>query len=245
MSWVAPLTGDGCALFLDVDGTLIELAPRPQEARVPPELPPLLARLSQRLEGAIALVSGRPIADLDRLFSPCRLAAAGIHGAERRDARGVTRRVGLTSAELDPVRGQLRRFVSAHPALLLEDKGASIAVHFRQAPHLETAVRATLERILGHLPQEAHLQPGHLVLEVKGRSATKRAAVEQFLAESPFAGRVPIYAGDDLTDREVLSFAQSAGGHGIFVGPRPLAGLDGWLASPAAVRAWLRRLVDE
>jgi trehalose 6-phosphate phosphatase len=236
-----PPSAGARALFLDVDGTLVDIAPTPQAIVVSPDLPALLGRLARRFGGSLALVSGRPLADLDRLFHPFRFPAAGIHGAERRDALGNLHYTGLASADLEPARAELRRFVARHPAVLLEDKGRSLALHFRQAPELEPAVRALLEAVRVQLPAGTHLQPGHCVIEIKGGSSSKRGAVEQFMQEPPFAGRVPIYVGDDLTDLDALAYAQSAGGQGIFVGPKSKPG-HGWLPNPAAVRDWLRSL---
>jgi trehalose 6-phosphate phosphatase len=228
-------------MFLDIDGTLIDIAPTPDAIEVRAGLPALLGRLSRRFGGSLALVSGRCIDDIDRLFRPFRFPAAGIHGAERRDAFGTLHYTGLTSEDLAPARAELRRFVARHPALLLEDKGRSLALHFRQAPELEPAVRAALEQARVRLPLEAHLQPGHCVIELKGGSANKREAIDVFMQEPPFAGRVPVYLGDDLTDLEALNHVQSAGGLGVFVGPEPRPGL-GWLRRPAAVLEWLRSI---
>jgi trehalose 6-phosphate phosphatase len=241
MSRIVPPPAAVRALFLDVDGTLVDIAPTPQQIEVSADLPPLLGRLSRRCGGSLALVSGRCIADLDRLFHPLRFPAAGIHGSERRDALGNLHFTGLTSADLEPARAELRRFAARHPAVLLEDKGRGLALHFRQAPELETAVREMLEHVRVHLPADTHLQHGHCVIEIKGGSSSKREAVAQFMQEPPFAGRVPIYVGDDLTDLDALAYVQSAGGQGIFVGPESKPGHD-WLPNPAAVRDWLRSL---
>lgn len=235
-----PIPRDDAALFLDIDGTLIDIAPTPQSVSVPAGLPALLGRLSRRFTGSLALVSGRALEDIDQLFRPFRFPAAGIHGAERRDALGKYHFTGLTSDDLMPARAELRRFAARHPALLFEDKGRSLALHFRQAPELETAVREALEQARIPLPQ-AHLQPGHCVIELKGGSVNKRHAIEEFMKEPPFAGRVPVYLGDDLTDMDALTHVQSTGGLGIYVGPEPQPGL-GWLPRPAAVLEWLRSL---
>ena len=236
-----PIPRDDAALFLDIDGTLIDIAPTPQTVNVPAGLPALLGRLSRRFAGSIALVSGRCLEDIDRLFRPFRFPAAGIHGGERRDALGTYHFAGLTSEDLTPAREELRRFAARYPALLFEDKGRSLALHFRQAPELEAAVREALEQARIRLPPEAQLQPGHCVLELKGGTVTKRHAIEDFMTEPPFAGRVPVYLGDDLTDMEALNHVQSTGGLGIYVGPEPQPGL-GWLPRPAAVLEWLRSL---
>ncbi len=241
MSRTLPPPSGDLALFLDVDGTLIDIAATPRQIEVSADLPAQLGRLSRRCGGSLAIVSGRRIADIDRLFHPFRFPAAGVHGSERRDALGNLHFSGLTSADLEPARTALRQFAAGHPSILLEDKGRSLALHFRQAPALETAVRETLERVRVHLPADTHLQPGHCVIEIKGGSASKRAAIAQFMQEPPFAGRVPVYMGDDLTDLEALAYVQSVGGVGIFVGPESRPG-HGWLPNPAAVRDWLRGL---
>lgn len=236
-----PLPSDDAALFLDIDGTLIDIAPTPQAVTVPAGLPSMLSRLSRRFGGALALVSGRSLEDIDRLFRPFKFPAAGVHGAERRDALGNLHFAGLTSEDLAPARAELRGFVARYPALLLEDKGRSLALHFRQAPELETAVREVLERARVLLPREASLQPGHCVIELKGGQASKRAAIEEFCKEPPFAARVPVYLGDDQTDMEALVHVHSGGGLGVYVGPEAPPGLE-WLPHPAAVLDWLRSL---
>lgn len=241
MSWDPPPLRPDWALFLDIDGTLVDIAPAPQAVEVSAGLPDLLDRLSRRLGGGLALVSGRCLSDLDRLFHPFRFPAAGIHGAERRDALDGLHYAGLASADLEPARVELQRFVSRHPGLLLEDKGRSLALHFRQAPHLEPTVRDALERVRARLPADARLQPGRCVIEIKSGSASKRAALERFMQEPPFTGRVPVYLGDDLTDLDALAYVESIGGRGIFIGPQPQPQW-GWLPDPPAVREWLKSL---
>ena len=243
MIGMTPPADDGWSLFLDVDGTLLELAPTPDAVIVGPELPELLARLSRRFGGALAIVSGRCIAELDQLFYPFRFPAAGIHGIELRDARGELHYAGLRDVDLEWARAELRRFVAQHPGLILEDKGRALALHFRQAPELESAVQTVLGRVLPALPAEAHLQPGHCVIEIKSAAADKRTAIQRFLEEPPFAGRVPVFVGDDVTDHEGLDYVESIGGHAVFVGPAPRH-VRGWLPDPAAVRSWLRSLAD-
>ncbi len=238
---ILPRGGSDWALFLDVDGTMLEFAPVPEAVTVSPELPARLDRLARRFGGALALVSGRSLADLDRLFLPFRFPAAGVHGAERRDAGGRLHYTGLGREALDPVRAELARFAADHPGVLIEDKGLAVALHFRQAPHAESAARVLVETLLASLPAGAGVQAGHCVLELKGRDSSKRAAVEAFMREGPFTGRVPVYVGDDLTDLDALAFAETAGGHGIFVGREARPGW-GRLPDPAAVREWLKRL---
>lgn len=241
--WMVSPARKEWALFLDLDGTLVELAPTPHSIRVASDLPSTLARVSRRFGGSLALVSGRSIADLDTLLHPLRFPAAGIHGIERRDARGDIHYAGLSPEDLEPARKDLRGFVARHKGLLLEDKGRSLALHFRLAPELESAVYQIIEQVLKHLPVETHVQPGHCVIEIKSGRANKRTAIEQFMQEPPFAGRVPVFVGDDLTDRDGFGYVESVGGHAVLVGPDPEEG-RGWLPDPAAVRAWLQSLVE-
>lgn len=241
-SWIVPPASDAWALFLDIDGTLLDIAPSPDAVRVHADLPPLLARLSHRLGGSLALISGRSIADVDALFDPFRFPVAGIHGVERRDVLGRMHYSGISAAALEPARVELRRFVAERPGLLLEDKGRGLAVHFRQAPQFESEVRGVIDELLTRLPREAHVQPGHCVLEIKSRAARKSTALAQFMQEPPFAGRVPIFAGDDVTDRDGFAYVESIGGHALFVGPDPQP-QRGWLPNPTAVREWLRSLL--
>ncbi len=244
MDWIVPPPSPDWALFLDIDGTLLDIAPSPDAVVVSADLPPLLDRLSRRLAGSLALVSGRSLASIDRLFHPFRFPAAGIHGAERRDTLGGLHTLGLSSDELEPARDELRQFVSRHRGLRLEDKGRGLALHFRQAPELEPAVRELLERVRARLAGDVCLQAGHYTIELKGGASSKRKAVELFMGELPFAGRVPLYLGDDLTDLGALAYVESAGGRGIFIGPAPQPG-RGWLPDAAAVRKWLRSLDEQ
>jgi trehalose 6-phosphate phosphatase len=240
-TWQAPPASDEWAIFLDLDGTLVDIAPTPHSIKIHSDLPPLLAKLSRRLGGSVAFVSGRSIADLDLLMHPLHFPAAGIHGIERRDARGDLHYAGLAPEDLEPARVELRNFVSKHSGLLLEDKGRSLALHFRLAPELESAVYQIIEHVLQRLPVETHVQPGHCVIEIKSGRANKRTAIEQFMQEPPFAGRVPIFVGDDLTDRDGFTYVESIGGHAVLVGPDPEEG-RGWLPDPAAVHQWLQTL---
>lgn len=238
------------ALFLDVDGTLLDIAPTPVDVVVDAALPGLLARLRSALEGAVALVSGRSIETLDRLFAPHRFAATGVHGIERRDVSGRWHFAGLAPEALDPARLLLREFAGAHPGLRLEDKGRSLALHWRQAPALAAAAVSAARRALEVLPSEAHLQEGRCVIEIKSRSATKGTAVEQFLNEPPFANRLPVMLGDDVTDEDGFARVEARGGRVIEVGrarasgdaERKRARRRDWLAEPSEVRAWLSRL---
>ena len=228
-------------LFLDVDGTLVEFAASPDDVHVDPALAALIDRGSQALGGALALVSGRTLADLDRLFAPRRWPAAGLHGLERRDAQGRTTAPSHGRTQLATARAMLDAIASQHPGVLVEDKGASIAVHYRKAPQLEGALSWMLEQLVRDLGGEFDLQPGACVLELKLRGPNKADAIQAFLAEPPFAGRIPLFAGDDLTDIDGFEAVERAGGLSISVGDRVRGRLR--FASPAQLRAFLAELL--
>jgi trehalose 6-phosphate phosphatase len=233
---------DGC-LFLDVDGTLLEFTDSPFDPQAGDALKGLLAAVSRRLDGAVALVSGRSIRTLDDLFAPLRLPAAGLHGIERRSFSGATHGMSPPGARLDrldPARTVLGRLVDNHPGTLLEDKDRTIAVHFRRAPAAEPAVRRAVVAIAGELGSDYEIQAGDKVLEIKPRGADKGGAVAAFLAEAPFHGRRPVYVGDDLTDLSGFRVAAAHGGLAVAVGDRVVG--THRLENPAAVRAWLGRL---
>jgi trehalose 6-phosphate phosphatase len=235
-----PLPDTHWSLFLDVDGTLLDLAATPGAVVVDAALLALLERLRRAARGALALVSGRTIVDLDRLFSPLRLPAAGIHGCERRDAQGTTRVADVVRAQLDAMRHGLAAIADRHPGLLLEDKGAALALHFLRAPHMENELRAQVALLAAPLVPEFALLDGHAVIEIKPAMHTKDSAVSAFLEEAPFAGRMPIFIGDDHTDYGGFEAVRRAGGMAIAVGPRVTS--DWHLSGPKAVRAWLEQL---
>ena len=212
-----PQWRDDWALFLDVDGTLVEIAATPTAVHVPARAIAGIARARERLQGAVAFVSGRNIADIDRLFAPLRLPAAGAHGAERRTADGRVRgqRDGF---KLGPARELLARWVSLHPGALLEDKGAGLALHFRNVPDLEPLAQRVMAAAAARVGPAFHLQEGKKVIEIKASTVSKGAAIEAFMAEPPFAGRRPIYVGDDLTDEDAFAVVNRLGGDSVAVG---------------------------
>jgi trehalose 6-phosphate phosphatase len=201
-----------------VDGTLLELASTPDSVFVPHVLMNVLSKLHERLGGALALVSGRALADLDRLFAPLCFCAAGIHGAEQRGADGHVARAEVDQAKLRDARAELTLFVQTHEGLLLEDKSCALALHFRRAPHLEEAARARMRAALDSLGGEYALQPGKYVFEIRPAAATKGTAVRAFLQQPPFAGRAPIYLGDDVTDEHAFEAVNDLGGISVRVG---------------------------
>jgi len=236
-----PLPQHDWCLFLDVDGTLLELAAAPGAVVVDPGLMPLLVRLRDAAGGALALVSGRTIADLDRLFGTLALPVAGLHGCERRDALGVVHVAPVAVEQLTEVRAGLQRLARRHPGLMLEDKGAGLALHYLQAPQLAHELRAEVALLAAPLVPEYTLLDGHAVLEIKPAAHTKDSAVTAFMREAPFAGRTPVFIGDDQTDYGGFAAVRRFDGLAIAVGPRVQS--EWWLPGPSAVRDWLARLV--
>jgi trehalose 6-phosphate phosphatase len=233
----APAASRDLSLFLDVDGTLVELQETPAQVVVGEPLKSLLTEVSGRLAGAVALVSGRSIETLDALFAPLEFPAAGLHGIERRSASGERRGASYSDPALAGARVALNSFVASHPGTLLEDKGRALALHFRLAPELETSARQTVAAALRALEPGYHVQEGKMVLEIKPHAFTKATAIEEFLQEAPFAGRTPVVVGDDLTDQAGFRLVEALGGISIAVGHR----VQGqWrFDNPAAVRRWL------
>jgi trehalose 6-phosphate phosphatase len=228
-------------LFLDVDGTLLEMAATPDGVRVEPSLNALLARVSSRLQGALALVSGRPVADIDRLFAPERWPAAGVHGLERRDATGHWHaHPPVDVAKIDRARMQLHRLSASLPGTIVEDKGPSVALHYRQAPQHEELARRGARAIAREAGDDFHLLEGRKVLELRPDGADKADAVRAFLGEPPFVHSRPIFVGDDLTDQAALAEVERAGGLSVAVGDRVQGMVR--VSGPREVRAFLEGL---
>ncbi|MGC4030008.1 MAG: trehalose-phosphatase [Steroidobacteraceae bacterium] len=232
---------DHVCLFLDVDGTLLEFAPTPDAARADAPLQQLLAAVSQHFGGAVALVSGRTLGSLDALFAPLQLPAAGIHGFERRSADGTVHLPTLPPGVLDPVRDRLAAFARAQPGVLLEDKGSALALHFRGARGVRAEAHLVIADVAAKLDPAFAVLQGEQVLEIKPASRNKASAIEAFMKEPPFAGRRPVYIGDDVTDFDGFAAVRRNGGFDIAVGDRVSAR---WaLADPSAVRQWLGMLL--
>jgi len=229
------------AVFFDLDGTLIEIAQRPDAVRRTHRLDALLARLPAATGYAVAVVSGRGIADVDRLLTPFRLPVAGIHGLERRSADGTVRRVPV---ELDWMRGArvaMERFVATHSGLLLENKSVSLAVHYRGRPELEDAVQQFVADL--DLPETAERLQGRKVMEIKPRQMNKGTAIRAFMSEPPFAGRTPVFAGDDVTDESGFAVVNELGGVSVKVGTGTTAA--NWsLPGVSDVLDWLTEAVS-
>jgi trehalose 6-phosphate phosphatase len=229
----------GWALFLDVDGTLLEFAATPQDVHVPNRLKGLLLALSERLEGAVALVSGRSVENLDQLFAPHRYSAGGVHGCERRTATGITLRPEVNTRSIAHARDQLTAFTMNHPGLLLEDKGYGLALHFRRAPELEAQVHATMTATLDQLGVDFQLQAGKLVYELRPANWSKGTSIFAFMQETPFQGRRPIFIGDDVTDEDAFDAVNALDGISVCVGDRPETRARYRLHSVADVHRWL------
>jgi len=228
------------ALFLDVDGTLVEIEREPGAVHVPARMCRILADLQGATNGALALVSGRSLQQLDRLFSPLELNAAGLHGLERRNlARGVVR------AEPDPaVLGAARRrlgaFADAHQGVMLEDKGLTLALHYRKAPEQQAAATAVVQEAVAASAGGLMLLEGKMVLELKPPGCDKGQAIAAYMGEAPFAGRQPVFAGDDVTDEAGFAIVNQIGGISIRIGAdqRPTAATYGH-ADVGAMESWL------
>ncbi|HEY0113128.1 MAG TPA: trehalose-phosphatase [Allosphingosinicella sp.] len=224
------------ALFLDFDGTLVELADAPDRIEVPSRLRPLLETLADRLEGRLAVVSGRSVADLEQYLGSGGWVLAGSHGAEFRYADGKTLPV-LEPAGLGEAREEARAFAEGTHGLLVEEKPTGLAIHYRLAPDREREVRDFAEGLAAR--HGFALQLGKMVAELKPPGADKGAAVRKLMLEPPFEGARPVVVGDDLTDEDAFRAAAELGGTGILVGaPRETAA--GWrLEDVGAALSWL------
>lgn len=203
------------ALFLDFDGTLVDIADQPHGVEVPANLVATLAALKDYLGGAVAVISGRPISQIDAFLAPLQLPVAGVHGTERRRATGELHL--LPTHSLDRIEQAARALASQHSGLLVEGKRGSIALHYRQAPELQELCLATLQAAVQESPGVTLLQ-GKMVVEAKPSGASKGGAIEEFMREPPFAGRTPLFVGDDITDEVGFSSVQRMGGLGVKVG---------------------------
>jgi trehalose 6-phosphate phosphatase len=228
---------DHWALFLDVDGCLLDLAAAPDAVVMPGPLPGVLTALSQRLDGALALISGRSLDDVERLFVPLQLPIAGLHGLERRNAAGDPPAL-PTPPTWDVVRQAASDVIAGHPGTLLEDKGAALALHWRNAPQAASELLAFAEATLPRLPGY-RLQHGNHVVELRPAAGDKGTAIVAMLDEPPFRGRTPVFVGDDVTDEAGFAVVNARDGLSVAVGDREPTCAHYALPDPAAVRAWL------
>jgi len=233
-----------CAVLLDIDGTLLDLAPTPREVWVPPGLAKTLSQLHEKTSGALALVSGRSLNDIDLIFAPEQFPAVGGHGAEMR----VSIDNEAVAVHAPPMDKELKRRLAAiaklSPGILLEDKGYSLALHYRLAPHAEKAIYEAVSLIRADLPNAPiEVLPGKCVCEIKHSGFTKATGVRELMTHEPFRGRRPLFIGDDVTDESVFAIMPDFGGLAFSVGRRA-QGVAGHFDEPRDVRAWLARLVD-
>lgn len=226
------------AYFFDLDGTLVELTSVPTGVEADATLRRLITELAVLADGAVAIITGRPIADIDRLFPDIRLPVAGQHGSERRNALGQVVRHATSPHGLALARSMLQVVVARHPALLLEDKGLSIALHYRQAPLLAGFAHRTMREIQRTAGDAFCVQAGKRVVELKPAGRDKGMAITEFMAEIPFHGRVPVFIGDDVTDEHGFAVVNALEGLSIKVGRGKTHAIR-QLPNVDAVRLWL------
>ena len=225
-----PAITSGMALLLDLDGTLIDFAPTPDGVVVPPALITSLQTLKNRLGGALAIITGRPVAEVEALLPGIAHAVAGEHGGALRPAPGAALEREASPAVPEAWLKRARMVVGAHPGTLLERKASGVALHFRKRPNAGPALRDLAERLVAELPSHAVLA-GSMVWEVRPRGIDKGRAVHAVMQRPPFAGRIPLFVGDDVTDEDAIRAVHELGGIGLRV--------DKVFGSPAGVRAWL------
>ena len=235
---------DNIAILLDVDGTLLDIAARPQEVRVPSRLRSVLQNLSEQLDGALAFISGRPLTDVDRIFAPLRLPAVGGHGAEIRPAADAE----IIYQDAQPLDSKLKQNLTKigklSPGILIEDKGYSLAIHYRLAPQLGGDVVRSVAAICDKFgPARLEILPGKSVIEIKHSGFNKGTALRQLMAYDTFAGRRPIFIGDDVTDDAAFAVLPEFSGVGLSVGGI-VPGASFNFESPHDVRIWLEQISE-
>ncbi len=231
----------GYAFLFDMDGTLAPIAASPEQAAVPEATREALQQLHDACGGAVAIVSGRPISEIDHLLAPQVYCAAGLHGAQLRGPDGRQSQLPVDNDAVAQMVRELLPLAQAHPGLKLEDKGLSLALHYRNAPDLQGLVSEAVNAVLLAHTHAFVLQPGKMVLEIKPRQASKAGAIGRLMQSPPFAGRLPLFAGDDLTDEAGFDIARQLGGVSIKIGDGDTRAQ--WrMPTPAALAAWLALL---
>lgn len=230
---------EDAALFLDFDGCLVEIAPTPDSIIVPDDLPGLLAGLHRRLRGAVALISGRNVDDLRRYLPDFPGAIAGSHGAELALPGQAIQPPGGTAIDIAALHEQARAIAAAHDGLLVEPKPHGVVLHYRARPELADWVGDAMGDLAAGYPMLA-IQPAKMACELRPRDAGKDRALERLMDMAEFQGRVPVYAGDDLTDEIAIAAAQARGGFGIKIGKGDSVA-QYRLPGPAALAQWLAR----
>jgi trehalose 6-phosphate phosphatase len=235
---VLPSPSPDWAYFFDLDGTLVELAPVPTGVHADDALRQLIRELALAADGAVAIVTGRPISDIDRLFPDVRLPVAGQHGSERRNALGQFTRHPFVSTGLEVARRTLQQVVARHTELLLEDKGLSLALHYRQAPRLAAYAHRVMHAVQHASGNGFCVQAGKRVVELKPAGRDKGMAIVEFMQEIPFHGRIPVFIGDDLTDEQGFDVINKLGGMSVKVG-RGRTSARWQIQNVRSVREWL------
>lgn len=231
------------AYFLDIDGTLLEIAETPSGVRVDGTLVDMIRRLHECTGGAVALISGRCVADIDALFPGLRLPIAGQHGLERRDAAGGIHSHAPEGVDWPWLKALVKGTFEDGQGLIIEDKGLTLAVHFRLNPGQEDRVRESLRRIVADAGAAVSLQPGKCVMEVKPAGRDKGTALAEFMSEPPFRGRRPVFVGDDVTDEYGFRVVNDLGGDSVKVGEGET--IARWrIDDVRAVRAWLTQILE-
>lgn len=230
------------ALFLDLDGTLIDFALDPSTVEVSPRLRGILGKLPEATNGAIAFVSGRTLGDLDRLLGSGRFPIAAVHGLQRRDADGRLSAASTDKQELEQMREIAEQFAAEYENLLIERKGLTVALHYRRCPNLEQTLIDQIESKLADMSSSLKLMRGNMVLEIKPASANKGTAIAAFMTEAPFTGRTPVFIGDDITDEDGFRTVNELGGVSVKVDSGP-SSAQYRLSNTTAVIDWLEELV--
>jgi trehalose 6-phosphate phosphatase len=235
------LDGARDALFLDIDGTLIDIAPTPESVIVPETLKLSLSRLQERLGGALAVSSGRTIPSIDELFAPLKLVASGCHGAEiRLDPKGKFERLAIPMSAVE--KAALSQIAKIDQRLRMEDKIYTFAIHYRSAPELQDKLSGMVTQWVASAGRDLEIVFGKMVIEIKPPGFNKGTGLRYMMQHAPFGGRRPIFLGDDTTDEDALAVLPEFGGLGISVGSRRLPGASRAVGAPRDVRQWLAAL---
>ncbi len=237
------LAPDRDALFLDFDGTLVEIAPTPESVRPAAGLPSLLTALQRRLGGALAVVTGRPVEAVDGFLGLDGLTVAGLHGRDRRLADGRRLREPVDAASVEMARARLKALAQRLPGTLIEDKGESVSLHYRQAPDAADAALAEARVVEAESRGRLRLLPGKMVVELVPAGFDKGKAVARLMEMPPFAGRTPVFVGDDVTDEAGFAVVNRLGGLSVRIGPAEQTGAGAILDDVTALHGWLARVV--
>ncbi len=229
-------------MFLDFDGCIVDIAPTPEAVDVPDRLPSLLVALREALGGAVAIVSGRPIEQIDGFLGTAVPAVAGLHGLERRTADGVILRPPPPRDDLHVLRVQLEEFAAERPGVLVEDKQFTLALHYRLAPSLRDDCRDVLNAALKDIPQGWQVIEGKFVFEIRPCEHNKGTAIEAFMGEAPFLGRTPVFCGDDITDEDGFEVVNARGGMSIRVGKGAATRATAQVDTVGELLDWLTRV---